>query len=107
LAATPDVKMSKALQVKAGKTDKSKGSVNAYVVFSAMEHAEAALALNMTTFSGHHIRVDRAAPPKDADNAGAVHYDSRRSVFVGNLPRDVEVRSQTPPLRLCGSREVA
>lgn len=95
LAATADVKMSKALQVKAGKTDSSKGSVNAYVLFSAAEHADAAHALNMTKIDGQHIRVDRAAPPKDAKSAGSVHYDSRRSVFVGNLPRDVQVCYRT------------
>ena len=95
LAATPDVKMSKALQVKAGKTDSSKGSVNAYVLFSAAEHADAAKALNMTKFSGQHIRVDRAAPSKEAEGAGSVHYDSRRSVFVGNLPRTVTVSFRT------------
>lgn len=91
LAATPDVKMSKALQVKAGKTDSSKGSVNAYVLFSTAESADAAKALNMTKFSGQHIRVDRAVPPKEEKSAGNVQYDSRRSVFVGNLPRTVTV----------------
>ena len=45
---------------------------------------------------GHHIRVDRAAPPAAADGAAGagghagVQYDPARSVFVGNL--DFKVR---------------
>jgi nucleolar protein 12 len=79
--------MSKALQVKAGKIDSSRGSLNAYICFSSPEEARNACALNMTLFRGQHIRVDMAAQP----SKGTVAYDSRRSVFVGNLPRDVTV----------------
>ena len=95
MAASADIKMSKALQIKAGKTDSSKGSIHAYVVFADAETAEAAHALNMTEFKGNHIRVDRAAAPKEDKSAGNVHYDARRSVFVGNLPRDVSVWCQS------------
>lgn len=101
LAASADVKMSKALQVRAGKNDSSKGSIHAYVVFADAETAKAAHALNMTEFKGNHIRVDRAAAPKEDKAAGNVHYDARRSVFVGNLPRDVSVRCQLPRCMCC------
>lgn len=40
-------------------------------------------------FEGHHIRVDRAAP---ASAKGAVAFDHMRTLFVGNLPHDCEVR---------------
>ncbi|KAI3432566.1 hypothetical protein D9Q98_004115 [Chlorella vulgaris] len=62
-------------------------SAHAYVVFAQEEAVEAALALNMTQFKGHHIRVDRATA-KAAK--GAVQFDPQRSLFVGNLALDVE-----------------
>lgn len=40
-------------------------------------------------FGGHHIRVDRAAP---ASAKGSVAFDHLRTLFVGNLPHDCEVR---------------
>jgi hypothetical protein len=45
-------------------------------------------------FNGKHIRVDTAtAPRKGGDNTGesGIEYDRTRSIFVGNLPFDVEV----------------
>lgn len=40
------------------------------------------------------MRVDRAAPRcQEGSAGGSVHYERGRSVFVGNLPFDVEVRS--------------
>ncbi len=40
------------------------------------------------------MRVDRAAPRcQEGSAGGGVHYERGRSVFVGNLPFDVEVRS--------------
>ena len=45
---------------------------------------------------GLHMRVDRAAPAfqEGSGSVGGVHYERGRSVFVGNLPFDVEVRPQ-------------
>lgn len=40
-------------------------------------------------WKGHHLRVDRAAPRAAK---GAVLFDPRRSLFVGSLPLDAEVR---------------
>ena len=56
----------------------SKQAVNGYVVFADAKSAEEALKLNNTKepSSGLHIRVDKSKPT----------YDSKRSVFVGNLP---------------------
>lgn len=42
---------------------------------------------------GNHIRVDRACPPRKklkGDNPPL--YESKRTVFLGNLPFDVKVR---------------
>ncbi|MBA0593261.1 uncharacterized protein LOC105764995 [Gossypium raimondii] len=66
-------------------------SVHAYIVFKTEQSAEASLANNMAVIAGNHIRVDRACPPRKklkAENAPL--YDSRRTVFVGNLPFDVK-----------------
>ncbi|KAF8117173.1 hypothetical protein N665_0012s0177 [Sinapis alba] len=66
-------------------------SVNAYVVFETEEAAEASLAHNMSLIDGNHIRVDRACPPRKKLKGQDDHlYDSKRTVFLGNLPFDVK-----------------
>lgn len=44
-------------------------------------------------FEGRHIRVDRAAERSRSIRGGGVSvlYDPGRSIFVGNLPFDVQV----------------
>ena len=59
-------------------------------MFESEASLEAALALNMRLeVEGRHLRVDRAAPKSVK---GGVQFDWRRSLFVGNLPHDVQVR---------------
>ena len=40
---------------------------------------------------GLHIRVDRAGQSAHGSAGGSVMYERNRTVFVGNLPFDVEV----------------
>ena len=49
---------------------------------------------------GLHIRVDRAGQGAHGSAAGNVMYERNRTVFVGNLPFDVEVGF--PPSCACG-----
>ncbi|CAH2046156.1 unnamed protein product, partial [Thlaspi arvense] len=66
-------------------------SVHAYVVFETEQSAEASLAHNMSLIDGNHIRVDRACPPRKKLKGQDDHlYDSKRTVFMGNLPFDVK-----------------
>ncbi|ESQ39831.1 hypothetical protein EUTSA_v10000858mg [Eutrema salsugineum] len=66
-------------------------SVHAYVVFETEQSAEASLALNMSLIDGNHIRVDRACPPRKKLKGEDAHlYDTKRTVFMGNLPFDVK-----------------
>ena len=62
----------------------------AYVVFKAAEHAEKAMGLNMTELDGKHIMVDFAGAKSSNKDGAAVQYDPTMSVFLGNLPLDVE-----------------
>lgn len=87
-----DSKMPKHLQIKAGKIHGDRASATAFVRFESVDSLPAALVLNMTVLKENHVRVDRAAPPS-AKQAGGVQYDSKRSVFVGNLAFDVKVRN--------------
>ncbi|KAI3792287.1 hypothetical protein L2E82_06162 [Cichorium intybus] len=65
--------------------------VNAYVVFKTEESAQASLSHNMAVVGGNHIHVDRACPPrKKLKGENAPLYDSKRTVFIGNLPFDVK-----------------
>lgn len=66
-------------------------SVHAYVVFKTEESAKASLSHNMAVVGDHHIRVDRACPPRKKMKGDEVSlYDHKRTVFVGNLPFDVK-----------------
>ena len=73
----------------------------------------------MGQLDGLHLRVDLAAKPRghgnlnlsdaggqapaSAGQPGAVLYDPARSVFVGNLPFDVQARRCGCPKRLAPS----
>ena len=85
-----DCKMPKALQVKAGKIAAERATAVAFVRFTHVDAMAKALALNMGLFNGNHLRVDVAAEP--SKQLGAVRYDPKLSVFVGNLSFDVLVR---------------
>ena len=45
---------------------------------------------------GLHIRVDRAGQSAHGSAGGSVMYERNRTVFVGNLPFDVEVQHYLP-----------
>ncbi|QDZ18108.1 RNA-binding protein [Chloropicon primus] len=62
----------------------------AYVVFKAAEGAEKALQLNMTKVGDKHIMVDFAGAKSTNMDGAPVQYDPTMSVFLGNLPVDVE-----------------
>ncbi|KAL6548046.1 hypothetical protein OROHE_009751 [Orobanche hederae] len=71
--------------------DENRDSVHAYIVFKTNESAQASLAHNMAVVGGNHIRVDRACPPRKRLKGGdSPLYDTKRTVFVGNLPFDVK-----------------
>ena len=52
-------------------------------------------------FGGRHIRVDRAAERSKGIHGGGTHvlYEPSRSVFVGNLPFDIQVPKQAQRVR--------
>ncbi|CAN8011269.1 unnamed protein product [Ixodes pacificus] len=60
----------------------SKQNVNAYVVFKQKESVGKALAANGSLLLGNHVRVDRVGKKPQVDD--------RKSVFVGNLPHEVQ-----------------
>ncbi|KAI3716732.1 hypothetical protein L1987_67820 [Smallanthus sonchifolius] len=65
--------------------------VNAYIVFKTGDSAQASLSHNMAVVGGNHIHVDRACPPrKKLKGENTSLYDSKRTVFIGNLPFDVK-----------------
>ena len=85
-----------------GKLVENRKSTNAYVVFKEEKSVEAACkGMNMREVDGRHVRVDRAVAPsakanetiakeKGANAGGEVAYDHTRSLFLGNLPYDVD-----------------
>ncbi|GLJ48964.1 hypothetical protein SUGI_1033100 [Cryptomeria japonica] len=86
-----DTKLPRKGAILKGKVNDSINSVHAYIVFKDAQSVNAALSRNMTEFSGNHIRVDRALPPRKKLKDGNHYiYDTKRTLFVGNLPFDVK-----------------
>ncbi|XP_042301939.1 RNA-binding protein 34 [Sceloporus undulatus] len=70
--------------------------INAYVVFKEEYGANNALKCNGTEFtSGFHIRVDLASQ--------STCHDNKRSIFVGNLPYDIDDDTVRNHFSECGS----
>ena len=72
--------------VNQSKYNPERATKNAYVVFKTTEFTENAIDLNGHLFEDHHLRVDRIGA------AGKRHKkeDQKKSVFLGNLPFNVE-----------------
>ncbi|KAM3912431.1 RNA-binding protein 34 [Leptodactylus fuscus] len=71
-------------------------SINAYVVFKEQDSATKALVRNGNEISsGFHIRVDLASKSSS--------YDNKKTVFVGNLPYDIEDEVLREHFSQCGA----
>ena len=102
-----DVKVPKRVAAASGAIDSEKGSFHAYIVFKDAASVSKSLVENMNVLDDRHIRVDRAAvnmlqvkivgADKGARAAAEVlssghqvKYDIPRTVFVGNVPLQIE-----------------
>lgn len=102
-----DTKVPRRVAAASGALEEEKGSVHAYIVYETKESVPRALQENMKTLDGRHLRVDRAAVnmmrvkmvgAKKGGRAAAeilstaqkVQYDESRTIFVGNVPLDVD-----------------
>ncbi|XP_075691485.1 RNA-binding protein 34 isoform X2 [Rhinoderma darwinii] len=73
-------------------------SINAYVVFKEQDSATKALIRNgIEISSGFHIRVDHASKNSSHNN--------KKTVFVGNLPYDIEDEALREHFSECGTVE--
>ena len=68
-----------------GKYNPERDSKNAYVVFKTADFADDSLDLNGCVFQERHLRFDRA----DGASSRKKH-DHKKSVFLGNLPFNVD-----------------
>lgn len=90
-----DLKLPKKASVITKQFHPSRNTANCYIVFATEVAAENALSLNGTELEGLHIRVSPASiKPK---------HDHEKSVFIGNLPFDVEEEPLRQHFRLCGA----
>ena len=102
-----DSRVPRRVAAAAGTVDVERGSHHAYIVFEDAAAVSKALQENMKVLDDRHIRVDRAAVNNmrvkllgakkgsraAADLVGSSHqvqYDVSKTVFVGNLPLQVE-----------------
>ncbi|XP_054011551.1 RNA-binding protein 34-like [Hylaeus anthracinus] len=70
-------------------------SVYAYIKFHSKESAKEALSLNGEVFLGNYIRVDSALSAEEKP-------DQKKSVFVGNLPFNVDDNTFRKHFKNCG-----
>mmetsp|Transcript_45811 Transcript_45811/g.108668 ORF Transcript_45811/g.108668 Transcript_45811/m.108668 type:complete len:422 (-) Transcript_45811:94-1359(-) len=78
-----------------GKLNTARETCNAYVVFDKAEDAVKALDMHGTTMDGHRLKVDKAA-------GGGSAYNSRLSVFIGNMPFNAEEEALRQHFAACG-----
>ena len=81
--------------------DREHDTVHAYVVYESKEKDSITTAieqLNGVLFEGKHLRVDRAFIDEKT-------FDRKRSIFLGNLPFDLEDESLWQHFEGCGSIE--
>ncbi|ELU11225.1 hypothetical protein CAPTEDRAFT_227550 [Capitella teleta] len=77
----------------------SMASFNAYIVFKEQESATKALKLNGEKFLNFHLRVDSLHPGVKKC------HDDKRSVFLGNLPLEVQEDEVRLHFQECGEVE--
>ncbi|XP_077555449.1 uncharacterized protein LOC144169898 [Haemaphysalis longicornis] len=76
----------------------SKQNVNAYVVFKQKEAVKEALTLNGSVALGNHIRVDVVSSSKPQGS-------EKKTVFVGNLPHEIQDEELWKFFSECGEVE--
>uniref|UniRef100_A0A8C4WY54 RNA binding motif protein 34 n=1 Tax=Eptatretus burgeri TaxID=7764 RepID=A0A8C4WY54_EPTBU len=80
------------------KVHPNRSNIHAYVVFQEQQSVSAALERNGAEIQdGFHIRVDSALGEKQ------VCHDHKRSIFIGNLPYDIEEEAVRQHFEMCGS----
>ncbi len=93
-------KISKKAAVITGNIDTSiRDGVNAYIVFASADAVEAAIDSNGKFAFGRHLRVDAATRGERTPGT------ARRSVFLGNLPFDVQDEAIWRVFSECGKVE--
>ena len=75
------------------------GTCNGYVVMKSRDGALAALKENATIFAERHLRVDMAAEGEE----GSTKTNTKKSIFIGNLPMELEEEPVWQLFGKCGS----
>lgn len=78
--------------------DGTGGTCNGYVVMQTREAAIAALKENATIFADRHLRVDLAC-----EGEGSTKTNTKKSIFIGNLPMDLEEEPVWQLFGKCGA----
>ncbi|KAJ1660719.1 Nucleolar protein 12 [Dispira simplex] len=78
-----------------GELHQERSVCNSYIVFVEPKSVTAALALNGTIFMDKHLRLDTLSQERN--------YDTRRSVFVANIPFAIEEEKLWLHFETCGT----
>ena len=98
-AAAANPKMSQRAAVITGEL--TGDAISAYVVFAERAGAVRAAATSGQVVFGRHLRVDAAAAAGEGSASSKLH-DTRRSVFLGNLPHDITDEALWSLFEPCG-----
>ena len=96
-AARPDLKTPKRVAVITNNFHPDRSNVNAYVRFKEVESVEKSLKINGQEIEGHFLRVDKV----DGENEA----NKKMSIFVGNLPFNLEEDEFRGHFSQCGQIE--
>ncbi|KAJ1960890.1 Nucleolar protein 12 [Dispira parvispora] len=90
-----DSKKPRKFAIANGELHEERSVCNSYIVFIEPESVAAALSLNGTMFMEKHLRLDTLSQEKN--------YDTRRSVFVANIPFTIEEEKLWHHFETCGT----
>ena len=77
-------------------------AIAAYIVYVDVAAVAAAVASNGNLAFGRHLRVDAASRPGES-SAATKQHDSKRSVFLGNLPHTISEEALWRLFEPCGA----
>ena len=80
------------------RNDGTGGTCNGYIVMETREASIAALKENATIFADRHLRVDLAS-----EGEGSTKTNTKKSIFIGNLPMDLEEEPVWQLFGKCGT----
>lgn len=101
---TTQAHISKKIAYKTKQVDLDHDSMHVYIVMADVTLIDDIIGkLNMVLFMNHHLRVDRASPPLNGNSDLQRKWDTKKSIFIGNLPLKIKDEQVYNHFSSCGT----